>query len=268
MEIEAAQRYAEFADAMETHNNREVAALFRKMADIEAQARRRRSWRRWAGPTLPVPRRASAFWEGFEGARDRAGRRSALPDAALARAASSRSRARSAPSASSRELARSRDDRRGAQGRARDARRGARARRARPRVDEEGAEARRRTGRSIPTRPATPTEAMRRCTSCFPKAGRRRSATRTASTSTPGASCSSPARSAGTRSRSSTREDLAPQFEQALDNVLAVLARGRRRAGAHLPDHRLLLRQARLPRRAARARRASGARAWATTTRR
>ena len=35
MESEAAQRYAEFADAMETHNNPEVAALFRKMANIE-----------------------------------------------------------------------------------------------------------------------------------------------------------------------------------------------------------------------------------------
>jgi rubrerythrin len=37
MEIEAAQRYSELADAMETHNNRDVAALFRKMADIEGR---------------------------------------------------------------------------------------------------------------------------------------------------------------------------------------------------------------------------------------
>jgi hypothetical protein len=29
LEIEAAERYAEFADAMESHNNREVAELFR-----------------------------------------------------------------------------------------------------------------------------------------------------------------------------------------------------------------------------------------------
>jgi rubrerythrin len=35
METEAAQRYAEFADAMEMHNNVDVAALFRKMAVIE-----------------------------------------------------------------------------------------------------------------------------------------------------------------------------------------------------------------------------------------
>src|SRR5271165_3539897 len=37
MENEAAQRYADLADAMDTHNNREVAALFRKMADIESR---------------------------------------------------------------------------------------------------------------------------------------------------------------------------------------------------------------------------------------
>jgi rubrerythrin len=36
METEAAQRYAEFADAMEMHNNVEVAQLFRRMAQIEA----------------------------------------------------------------------------------------------------------------------------------------------------------------------------------------------------------------------------------------
>jgi rubrerythrin len=37
METEAAQRYAELADVMETHNNREVAKLFRQMAEIEAK---------------------------------------------------------------------------------------------------------------------------------------------------------------------------------------------------------------------------------------
>lgn len=35
MEVEAAERYASFADAMEEHNNREVAELFRKLARIE-----------------------------------------------------------------------------------------------------------------------------------------------------------------------------------------------------------------------------------------
>ena len=37
MELEARERYEEFADAMETHNNREVAAMFRKLAAIEGK---------------------------------------------------------------------------------------------------------------------------------------------------------------------------------------------------------------------------------------
>ena len=37
MEREAVERYTEFADAMETHNNRDVAALFRTMAQYEAK---------------------------------------------------------------------------------------------------------------------------------------------------------------------------------------------------------------------------------------
>lgn len=37
MELDAAQRYSEFADMMETHNNPEVAEWFRKMALIEGK---------------------------------------------------------------------------------------------------------------------------------------------------------------------------------------------------------------------------------------
>ncbi len=37
MELEAAQRYNDFADMMETHNNAEVAGWFRKMAVIEGK---------------------------------------------------------------------------------------------------------------------------------------------------------------------------------------------------------------------------------------
>lgn len=37
MEREAAARYAELADMMEVHNNLEVAALFRKLAEIEGR---------------------------------------------------------------------------------------------------------------------------------------------------------------------------------------------------------------------------------------
>lgn len=36
MESEASERYEEMADAMDTHNNAEVAGLFRKMSRIEA----------------------------------------------------------------------------------------------------------------------------------------------------------------------------------------------------------------------------------------
>ena len=65
METEAAQRYAEFADALETHNNPEVADLFRRMADIEArhaqQIMSEMGWRE--APALP-PGKPS--WEGFE----------------------------------------------------------------------------------------------------------------------------------------------------------------------------------------------------------
>ena len=65
MEIEAAQRYAEFADAMETHNNLEVAALFRKMAGIEGKhAEQIMAEMGWTA--VPAPRTASASWEGVE----------------------------------------------------------------------------------------------------------------------------------------------------------------------------------------------------------
>ena len=65
MELEAAQRYTEFADAMEIHNNREVAAMFRKMAKIEGKhAEQIMAEMDW----LEVPTMASVpAWEGFEG---------------------------------------------------------------------------------------------------------------------------------------------------------------------------------------------------------
>jgi rubrerythrin len=37
MEVDAAQRYTDFADQMEVHNNPEVAGLFRKLAEIEGK---------------------------------------------------------------------------------------------------------------------------------------------------------------------------------------------------------------------------------------
>ena len=64
MEIEASQRYTEFADQMEVHNNLEVAQLFRKLAGIEGlHAKRILDEMGWPSlPALPV-----AFaWESME----------------------------------------------------------------------------------------------------------------------------------------------------------------------------------------------------------
>ncbi len=65
MEAEAAERYAEFADAMEVHNNGEVAELFRKMARIEnlhaQQIRESMGWH-----TVPPPADSVYRWEGLE----------------------------------------------------------------------------------------------------------------------------------------------------------------------------------------------------------
>lgn len=65
MELDAAARYVEFADAMETHNNLEVAALFRKMAEIEGKhADQIMSEMGWS--EMPGPITARPAWEGFE----------------------------------------------------------------------------------------------------------------------------------------------------------------------------------------------------------
>ncbi len=64
MEIEAAERYADFADAMQTHNNTEVANLFRKMSEIEGKhATQIMAEMGWKVPPQP----GAATWEGFEG---------------------------------------------------------------------------------------------------------------------------------------------------------------------------------------------------------
>ena len=65
MEAEAAERYAEFADSMEMHNNREVAELFRKLSRIEQrhadQILEQMGWKQ-----SPVSS-ADYRWEGTEG---------------------------------------------------------------------------------------------------------------------------------------------------------------------------------------------------------
>jgi len=65
MEAEAAERYAEFADSMEAHNNREVAELFRKLSRIEQrhadQILEQMGWKQ-----SPVSS-ADVGWQGAEG---------------------------------------------------------------------------------------------------------------------------------------------------------------------------------------------------------
>jgi len=66
MEREAAQRYADLADTMEMHNNRDVAVLFRKMAVIEGKhAAKIRAEMGW---TEDPPTPQATAWQGFEGA--------------------------------------------------------------------------------------------------------------------------------------------------------------------------------------------------------
>ena len=64
MELEATERYAQFAEQMDAHNNREVAELFRKLSAIEAlHAKRILEEMRW--PSLPALPPVYA-WEGPE----------------------------------------------------------------------------------------------------------------------------------------------------------------------------------------------------------
>ena len=64
MELDATERYAQFAEQLEAHNNNEVAQLFRRLSDIEAlhakQILKEMNW-----PSLPALPAAYA-WEGPE----------------------------------------------------------------------------------------------------------------------------------------------------------------------------------------------------------
>ena len=65
MELEAIERYTQFAEQLETHNNREVAQLFRKLAEIEnLHAKRILQEMNW--PSVPALPPAYA-WDGDEG---------------------------------------------------------------------------------------------------------------------------------------------------------------------------------------------------------
>jgi len=65
MENEAVERYSEFADAMETHNNLEVAAMFRKMAGYEAKHAAQIMFQMNWTEAPPVPAGAMS-WPGYE----------------------------------------------------------------------------------------------------------------------------------------------------------------------------------------------------------
>ena len=253
MEVEAAQRYAEFADAMEMHNNLEVAALFRKMADIEGK----HATADHGGDGLEDDAGAAPGHgdrgTGFEAPETAPGDEVHYlmqPYHALELALANEERAERFFA-----RARARRDRRvGAQGRARAAGRGARARRARPGVDEEGAEARRRLGER--PRPAAlhrlgdrrcRDTAARRLGAADRLRQRHRRRRRPHRVHRRAGRLGRAAEVPLGRDRAAVRAGAGERARRA--------RRGGRRAAAHLPDHRLLLRQAGLPRGAARARR-------------
>lgn len=65
MEFEAVERYTEFADAMQTHNNPEVAALFRTMAGYETRHAQAIMQNMGWTEAPPVPHDQVA-WPGFD----------------------------------------------------------------------------------------------------------------------------------------------------------------------------------------------------------
>jgi len=66
MEMEAVQRYGELADAMDAHNNHDVAAMFRTMAQYEGKhADQLLAEMGWTEP--PLMARSEFRWPSFEG---------------------------------------------------------------------------------------------------------------------------------------------------------------------------------------------------------
>lgn len=65
MEMEAVDRYTEFADAMETHNNLEVASMFRTMAGYETKHAQQIMQDMGWTEAPPVPPGSNA-WSGFD----------------------------------------------------------------------------------------------------------------------------------------------------------------------------------------------------------
>ena len=152
MELEASQRYADFADAMETHNNREVAAAVPQDGPHRAPVTPSRSWRDGLDGGRPCAPSTGSLGRA-RGAGDGGLHDAPLPDAAVACAACWRSRPSGAPSdssASSRPTSRPNKVR--ARGRARCCSRRGGARAHWSGVDEAHPDARSATGRTIPIR--------------------------------------------------------------------------------------------------------------------
>jgi len=236
MEVERRSRYADLADAMDTHNNREVAELFRKMAVIEGKARHRDHAAH--GLEDAAGQCGGAVVGGLRGGANPCDRRGALPDAAVARAAAGAGAEQRAERFFA-ELAKSTTDesvRKAALELQEEEREHVELS---ARLDGQACRSPRRLGGrpgSAALRPVA-----RDVQTLLPPAGRRRSATPTASPPTPVAWCSSPGRSAGNARQQFERTDFVSQFDQAL----AQRARGARAGGrpsrARLPHHRLLL---------------------------
>lgn len=66
MELEATERYTQFAEQLDAHNNREVAQLFRKLAQIEA-LHGKRILQEMGWPSLPALPPAFAWGDSPEG---------------------------------------------------------------------------------------------------------------------------------------------------------------------------------------------------------
>ncbi len=202
MEIEAAQRYTDFADAMEMHNNVEVAAMFRTMASYESKhADDIMATMGWSESPPLTPR--SGTWPDYEAPETTPGDEvhylmQPLHALQLALAAEQRAERFFAELARVATVAAVRAAALELQAEEKEHVR------TRPRLDEEGAEARTRLGGRSRS-PELYRLTVPRCRSCCRKAGRSPSATSMESPPMPGEPSSSPAKSAGTRSRNFIR---------------------------------------------------------------
>jgi rubrerythrin len=67
MELEATERHAQFAEQLDTHNNREVAQMFRKLAAVEALPAVRKAAREMADEEREHVRLIRDTWRSLMG---------------------------------------------------------------------------------------------------------------------------------------------------------------------------------------------------------